>query len=127
MSERERFSPAARVASFRPALRGVGDTIRTQHNAWIHGGVTTAVCAIGFWVGLGPRDWALIVLAIAGVWVAEFLNTALEHLCDVASPEFHPLVARAKDAAAGAVLIAAGLAAAVGLLILGPPVLARIG
>jgi len=127
MSEQEPFSPAARVASFRHALKGVGDTIRTQHNVWIHSAVTAAVCATGLWVGLGGRDWAVIALSIGGVWVAELLNTALEHLCDVASPEFHPLVARAKDAAAGAVLIAAATAATVGLLVLGPALLEWLG
>lgn len=127
MSERGGFSPAARIEAFRAALRGVGDTLRSQHNAWIHSIVTVAVIAVGAWLELARRDWAALALAIGLVWVAELLNTALEHLCDVVSPEFHPLVARAKDAAAGGVLIAAAAAAVVGLVILGPPLLERLG
>jgi len=127
MSEREAFSPAARIDAFRHALQGIAQTLRSQHNAWIHAFVTCCVFATGAWLGLARRDWAVIALAIGLVWVAELLNTALEHLCDVVSPEFHPLVARAKDAAAGGVLLAAAIAAAVGLLILGPPLLERLG
>ena len=61
-----------------------------------------------------------------GVWTAEALNTAFEFLCDVASPEFHPTVERAKDVAAGAVLLAAMGAVVIGLLVLGPHVMLRI-
>ena len=60
------------------------------------------------------------MLAIISVWTAEALNTAFEFLTDVASPEFHPLAAKAKDVAAGAVLIAAIGSVVIGLLILGP-------
>lgn len=121
------FSVAARTASFRHAFRGVLDTLRTQHNARIHAAFTVAVCAVGAWLELTRLEWSALVLAMAVVWAAELSNTALELLCDVVSPEAHPLVARAKDAAAGAVLIAAAGAAVVGLLVLGPPLWARIG
>ena len=66
------------------------------------------------------------MLAIVSVWTAEALNTAFEFLCDVASPEFHPLVAKAKDVAAGAVLITAVGASLVGLLVLGPHLVAAL-
>jgi diacylglycerol kinase (ATP) len=56
---------------------------------------------------VGRFEWLALVFALVSVWAAEALNTAFEFLCDVASPQFHPLVARAKDAAAGAVLICA--------------------
>ena len=74
--------------------------------------------------GLTQADWCWIVLAIISVWTAEALNTAFEFLTDVASPEFHPLAAKAKDVAAGAVLIAAMGSVVIGLLVLGPYVLA---
>jgi diacylglycerol kinase (ATP) len=61
------------------------------------------------------------------VWTAEALNTALEFLADAASPEFHPLVGHAKDVAAGAVLISAAGAVVIGLLVLGPHVIALVG
>jgi diacylglycerol kinase (ATP) len=67
-----------------------------------------------------------LIVAIVVVWTAEALNTALEFLCDVASPEFHPLVEKAKDVAAGAVLISALGALGIGVLVLMPALL-RLG
>ena len=115
------FSVAARVRSFGHALRGITVMLASQHNAWIHGVVSVAVCLLGAALGVSPLGWCALILAMMAVWTAEALNTAFELLCDVASPEFHPLVEKAKDVAAGAVLIAAIGAAAVGLLVLGPP------
>ena len=95
--------------------------LASQHNAWIHGVATVAVCVLGAALGVSLLGWCALILAMLAVWTAEALNTAFELLCDVAAPEFHPLVKQAKDVAAGAVLIAAIGAAAVGLLVLGPP------
>jgi len=69
---------------------------------------------------LSASEWCWMVIAIMAVWTAEALNTAFEFLADVASPEFHPLVEKAKDVAAGAVLISAGGSVVIALLILGP-------
>ena len=115
------FSVAARVRSFGHALRGIAVMLASQHNAWIHGVATVAVCVLGAALGVSPLGWCALILAMVAVWTAEALNTAFELLCDVAAPEFHPLVEKAKDVAAGAVLIAAIGAAGVGLLVLGPP------
>ncbi len=60
------------------------------------------------------------------VWMGEFINTALEAIVDLASPEIHPLAKIGKDVGAAAVLIAAIAAVIVGLLILGPPFLAKM-
>ena len=68
-----------------------------------------------------------MVIAIMAVWMAEALNTAFEFLADVASPEFHPLVEKAKDVAAGAVLISACGSVVIALLILGPYFLRFLG
>jgi diacylglycerol kinase (ATP) len=116
----ERFSVSARIRSFRHALHGIRVTLSTQHNAWIHAVATMAAVVAGFALGIRRVEWLAIVLAIIAVWTAEALNTAFESLCDVASPEFHPLVERAKDVAAGAVLISAIGAVVVGLLVFGP-------
>ncbi|NOY99410.1 MAG: diacylglycerol kinase family protein [Chloroflexi bacterium] len=116
----------SRIRSFVYAIRGWGHVIRTQQNAWIHAVVTTAVVIVAFWLGLPARDWAVLVLAIAMVWAAEFLNTALEAVVDLASPMHHPLAKTGKDVGAAAVLIAALTSIVVGLLILGPPLWAEI-
>lgn len=126
MSDRA-FTFTGRIRSFGFALAGIWTMLRSQHNAWIHAAATVLATGLGFWVGLSRGEWCWIVLAIMAVWSAEALNTAFEFLADVAAPEFHPLVKHAKDVAAGAVLIAAAGAALIGLLVLGPGILARLG
>jgi diacylglycerol kinase len=116
----------SRARSFKYAFTGLWYVIHTQRNAWIHALVSIAVILVGFWLQLVPHDWAVIILAIAMVWTAEFLNTALEAVVDMASPQVHPLARVGKDVGAAAVLIAAILSVFIGLLILGPPLWERI-
>ncbi len=116
----------SRVFSFRYAFAGWWYVIRTQRNAWIHALASVLVVGISFWVGLPARDWAVIVLAITLVWTAEFLNTALEAVVDLASPEQNHLARVGKDVGAAAVLIAALASILIGLLILGPPLWSRL-
>lgn len=108
------------IRSFRFAICGVAVLLGSQPNARIHLGATIAVVGAGLWFGIPPRDWYGLVLALTVVWMAEALNTALEFLADVASPDYHPLVKRAKDVAAAAVLIAALGAVIIGLLVFAP-------
>ena len=102
------------------ALRGIRTMIASQRNAWIHAVATVVVVVAGLVVGLQWAEWCWIVLAIVSVWTAEALNTAIEFLTDVASPNFHPIAGRAKDVAAGAVLLAAVGAVIIGALVFGP-------
>jgi diacylglycerol kinase (ATP) len=120
------FTFHGRIRSVRFALRGLALMLRSQHNAWVHAVATVAVLALGLLLGVTAAGWCGLVLAMMAVWTAEALNTALELLADVASPEFHPLVAQAKDVAAGAVLLSALGSVVIGLLILGPPLLAVV-
>ena len=115
-----------RIRSIRCALTGIRVMIFSQHNAWIHAAATLVVVMVSLAFHLTRTEWCWIVLAIISVWTAEALNTAFEFLTDVASPEFHPLAAKAKDVAAGGVLIAAIGSAVIGLLVLGPYVLMGI-
>jgi diacylglycerol kinase len=110
----------SRVRAFGYAFRGWWFVIRTQRNAWIHAVVTTLVILVALWLGLPLRDWAVLLLTIALVWTAEFINTALEAVVNLASPQLHPLAKVGKDVGAAAVLIAALTSILVGLLILGP-------
>ncbi len=114
------FTASARIRSLRQALRGIALMLATQHNAWIHAVATILVIVGGLYFGVTAYEWCWLVLAMMSVWTAEALNTALELLADVASPDFHPLVGKAKDVAAGAVLLAALGSVAIGILILGP-------
>ena len=111
----------SRTHSFQYAFEGWWYVVRTQKNAWIHAVVSIAVVLLGLWLQILARDWAVIILAIAMVWAAEFFNTALEAIVDLASPQRNHLAKIGKDVGAAAVLIAAGAAVLIGLLILGPP------
>lgn len=117
----------SRARSFQHAFAGLWFVIRTQRNAWIHAIASVVVVVFAFWLALSPRDWATIIIAITMVWIAEFINTALEAVVDLASRQEHHEMARVgKDVGAAAVLIAAGSAALIGFLILGPPLWERI-
>jgi diacylglycerol kinase (ATP) len=94
--------------------------LRCQHNAWIHAVATCVVVVAGFFLHISAGDWCWIIVAISIVWTAEALNTALEFLADVASPDFHPTVRDAKDVAAGAVLVTAIASAMIGVIIFWP-------
>lgn len=108
--------------SFRYAFSGWWFVIRTQRNAWIHMVVSIAVILMSFALRIGAIGWALILLAIALVWIAEFLNTALEAVVDLATNhQQHELARVGKDVGAAAVLIAAFSSVIIGLLVLGPP------
>lgn len=109
-----------RINSFRFAFRGLADLFRNQANARIHLVVAVVVALAGWWLGLSRLEWVAVVLSIALVISMEAMNTALEYLADRISPEHDPLVGKAKDAAAAAVLIAAFGAVTVGLIIFLP-------
>jgi diacylglycerol kinase (ATP) len=117
---------STRLHSFRNAFSGWWYVIRTQRNAWIHTLASLIVVILGLWLRLVARDWAVIILAVSLVWTAEFLNTALEAVVDLASPQSHPLAKVGKDVGAAAVMLAAASSVVIGLLILGPPLLEKI-
>jgi diacylglycerol kinase (ATP) len=116
----------SRLRSFRYAFAGWWYVIRTQRNAWIHAVANALVVILGLWLRLSARDWAVIVLAVGLVWTSEFLNTALEAVVDLASPQRHHLARVGKDVGAAAVLIAAISSALIGILIMGPPLWQRL-
>lgn len=116
----------SRVHSFRHAFRGWHYALRTQRNAWIHSAIATVVFIVGLWLQLPPRDWAVIILTAALVFSAEFLNTSIEAVVDLASPDHHPLAKIGKDVGAAAVLVSALAAILIGILLLGPPLLQKL-
>ena len=106
--------------AFRVAFVGFGYALRTQRNLQIHLVIGLCVAVAGITFGLNTSEWCLIVLCIGLTWTAELLNTSVEVLVDLLSPEYHERARVAKDVAAAAVLCAAGASAIVGLLIFGP-------
>ena len=114
------------IESFRFAFAGLWYALRTQRNTRIHLTIAAAVVGVGIWLHLSLTEWAVLTLTIGFVLVSEMLNTVAETLVDLVSPGYHPLAKTVKDVTAGAVLITAIISVIIGLLILGPPLWARV-
>ena len=114
------------IRSFGYAFDGLGHGLRTQANLRIHVFISICVIIAGLLLRLSTTEWAILVLTMMVVVSAELFNTAIEAVVDRAGTEPHPLAKIAKDTAAGAVLIGAIGAMLVGVLILGPKLLALI-
>jgi diacylglycerol kinase (ATP) len=121
MKSETRTMIGRRVNSFRYAFAGWWYVLRTQPNSWIHAFISVAVVVTALWLRLGRIEWAILILTLMVVWMAEFTNTAVEVIVDMVMPEHHPLAKAAKDIAAATVLVGALGSVIVGLLILGPP------
>ena len=104
------------LQSFSFAFQGIFFCLKTQHNARLHLISTILVLSAGAALKISPADWRWLTVCIALVWFAELMNTAFEYLCDVISPQFHHAVKRAKDIAAGAVLVCALAACVIGII-----------
>ncbi|MEN8241209.1 MAG: diacylglycerol kinase family protein [Chloroflexota bacterium] len=110
----------SRIAAFKYALAGWWYVIRTQRNAWVHAAASIMVISISIWLQINITEWLFIIIAIAFVWTAEFINTALEVVVDLATKEQHPLARAGKDVGAAAVMIASLTSMIIGVLVLGP-------
>jgi diacylglycerol kinase len=109
------------LCSLKFAASGILLAVRRERNMRIHLIATAAVVLLALWLGLRPLEWA-VLFALCGLVIGlELVNTAVERVVDLVSPERHPLAKAAKDAAAGGVLAAALFAIAAGLILLGPP------
>ena len=114
------FSIHCRLRSFGYAFQGAKALLVSQHNAWIHAAATVAVVIAGIFCRISKSDWALLVVAIALVWLAEAMNTAIEFLADEVSEEKRERIGRAKDIAAFGVLISATAAVVIGSIVFLP-------
>ncbi len=114
------------IQSLLYAFDGWYYVFQTQRNAWIHSVIAGMVFIVCLWLKLPARDWAVIILVSALVFTAEFINTAIEAVVDLASPQEHPLAKVGKDVGAAAVLVAVFAAVLIGLLIIGPPLLQKL-
>ena len=126
-SQGQRSSIKRRTASFGFALLGIRALVATQVHARFHLAASIGVVAAGLYFGLAPWEWASVLLAIGGVWMAEALNTALELLVDLVHPAWHERAGIIKDLAAGAVLLFACAALGVALVVFGPRILSLVG
>jgi len=110
--------------SFLNAVRGILKVLTGQRNFYIEIVISFLVVAAGFYFRLNILEWCIILLCIAFVISLEAINTAIEHLADAVKPEFDPLIGKAKDVSAGAVLIASVFAGIIGIIIFAPRIAA---
>lgn len=124
---RSKLSVRSRARSLRYAFSGLRDMLFTEPNAWVHAAMTCLALFFSWWFRIGRIKFALVVVAIVAVWVAEAFNTVLEILMDfVAFRQYSPIVKRAKDISAAAVLIASIGAIAIGVTVFGRPIFEQI-
>jgi diacylglycerol kinase len=116
-----------RFASLGYALAGWVYMLRRQKNTRLMSVASIIVFGLAFWLEINRIEWAVVILAITIVWLAEFLNAGIEAAVDLASPQLHPMAKVGKDVASAAVLLTVVASILVGLLIFGPPLLAKLG
>ena len=109
-----------RIQSFGYAGRGVWLVVSGEANMKIHLAIAVLVVMAGFFFQISATEWMACLLCFGLVFTTEMINTAIENVVDLASPNRHELARNAKDVAAGAVLISAIISAIVGLLIFIP-------
>lgn len=117
----------SRTTSYRYAFAGLLHMLRYSKNVRIQAVATVLVLILCITVQVPARDVALIVIVVGIVWLAEFINAAIEAAINLASPDYHDMAKVGKDIAAGMVLLSVFLSVVVGLLVIGPPLLVRLG
>ena len=118
--KKEKFSISKRIRSFGYAFSGIATLLRDEHNSRIHLFAMVCVIVCGFIFDISATEWCVVALCCGGVLMAEAMNSAVEALADLVSPEFHPLIKKAKDVGAAGVLMMAIAAASAGLIIFLP-------
>ena len=120
MDKNKKFSLRARAKSFVFAWQGIRTFFASEHNAYVHLLATIAAIALACIMGVSRPEAVALVVVMGFVWMTEVINTAIEKLVDLISPEHHPLAGKIKDLAAAAVLIASITALVTGLIIFIP-------
>lgn len=126
----DEYSPVTstnRANSLGYAIAGWLYMLRRQKNTRIQAVASLSIIAFALWLGIDALRWAILILTITMVWMAEFMNAAVEAVVNLAAPELHPMAKVGKDVAAAAVLLGVVASVIIGLLILCPPLLAKLG
>lgn len=118
--KKKTFSFSARIKSFHYAFNGMKLVLKHEHNTWIHLIAASIVIFASFYFQIKPYEWLAVIFTITLVFLAETINTCIEHLCNFISPEHHEMIGKIKDIAAGAVLITAISSILIGLFIFTP-------
>jgi diacylglycerol kinase (ATP) len=117
----------SRFASLGYALAGWLYMLRWQKNTRLQAVATIIIMGVALWLQIDLISWAILITIITFVWLTEFMNAAVEAVVNLAAPDYHPMAQIAKDVASAAVLLSVVASVLVGLLILGPPLLAKLG
>lgn len=120
MKKNASFSLQARLKSFEYAFQGFKHLLKAEANFKVHLIASGIVLFAGFYFQISGLEWALVGCCVGGVLSAEAFNSAIEHLCDVVSPQQNPVIGKIKDMSAFAVLIVSLVALAIGCLIFIP-------
>ena len=115
------------VKSFGFAIQGFRTTWQLERNIKVMVLIGIVAVVLGFVLEISVESWAIIILTIGAVIAGELLNTAIETVVDLVSPEYHPLAGKAKDVAAAAVWVLSVAAGVIAVLIFGQALLARLG
>ncbi len=115
-----------RIKSLGYAVSGWLYMLRHQKNTRIQAVASIIIFILAGWLGIGFIEWAILILTITMVWMAEFINAAVEATVNLSTTEYHPMAKVAKDVASAAVLLGAVASVLIGLLILGPPLLIKL-
>jgi len=109
------------------ALRGLTLFVRTERNARIEIFISVVVIILAFYIDVSLVEWTMLIFCIGLVLMAEAFNSAIERMADFHTKENHPEIKGIKDMAAGAVLISAIISLVIGVIILGPRLVEKIG
>ncbi|MFN8452763.1 MAG: diacylglycerol kinase family protein [Anaerolineae bacterium] len=126
----DKFSPitsTSRLNSFVYALAGWMYMLRRQKNTRIQAVASIGVMALALWLGIDAIGLAVLILTITIVWMAEFVNAAVEAAINLSTSDLHPMARVGKDVASAAVLLGVVASVLIGILILGPPLVHRLG
>lgn len=126
LTGRDRGFWRSREYSFRVALAGAWHTLRTQPNARIELGAGVVIALFGWIFAISALEWGILGMTILGILALEAVNTSIEAVVDLVSPDFHPLAKIAKDTAAGAMIFAVLGSLCVALGIFGPRIFALL-
>jgi diacylglycerol kinase len=115
-----------RMKSLGYAIAGWLYMLRHQKNTRIQSVASISILIVGLWLGINTIEWAILILTITIVWMAEFINAAVEATVNLSTSDYHPMAKVAKDVASAAVLLGVVATVLIGLLILAPPLLEKL-
>jgi diacylglycerol kinase len=112
--------PRKRILSFKYAGEGIWGALKTEPNLKFHFFAAFLVYVLGIYFKISRIDWMILIIVIGVVLSLELTNTAIETVVNSFTEDIHPAAKKAKDVAAGAVLISAITAIAIGILVFWP-------